>query len=208
MVDYPETTSSTTRDRTITRDSLNLSSLIREGVEPPVGIKDKQVMAALCEADGLSAYQLTGMQILIGTKKITKGPVPYVMLLIGFQPGNSSQINVISAYRIYDRELELDVIAKHPMRAFLSLLLRFGTTVTVGSQEGKLIPDVIVDVEASTGMPFIAIDGVQADPETMLPFLIGHEPGSPSRARVRWAYALRTEEYRMAVSARCPVPRT
>lgn len=207
MIDYPGS-SLASGDTKITRDLINLSSLIREGFEPPGGIRDEHVITALCEADGISFYELTGMRLLIATKKIAKRPAPYIMLLIGTQLAGRSQIDVISAYRIYDREQELETLANYPMRAFLTILDRFGVSLTVGSHEGRLIPDVVVDVEASTGMPFIATDGMTADPEMALPFLISYEPGSPLRARVRWGYALRTEEYRKAVSARRPLPHT
>lgn len=195
---------------------------------PPEGIRPKHVLEALKTADAIAFSKVADIQVILSTKRITHGYKPWVMVVVALRV-QGEKLAVAGAYRLYGDDEELAILAADPVKAFAKLLDLFGGEVTVGQATGKLIPEAVVALEedgvkntivtagtngpSSPALACIVEFDAQAGkykthiwrsdnaPDSMLPFMVKVETGTPAVARVVWAYWIQTDVYRATVRA-------
>lgn len=167
----------------------------------PEGVRRDRAAEGLRNPDALAAFEFDDRRVLLATRSITSDRSSYITLVVASQIGNGV-VAISGAFKVFGSQSELDDIRKDPLKAFTTLIDRYGLEIQLCGFQGEFFPAVTAEIPEGESVPII---GVPQEQSLSMCVLGQRVDSGPSHiVRFVWVYAIKTDDYRRAVRARRP----
>jgi len=127
----------------------------------PEGVRRDRAAEGLRNPDALAAFEFDDLRVLLATRSITSDRSSYITLVVASQIGNGV-VAISGAFKVFGSQSELDDIRKDPLKAFTTLIDRYGLEIQLCGFQGEFFPAVTAEIPEGESVPIIGVPQEQS----------------------------------------------
>jgi hypothetical protein len=180
--------------RSLETADVVVTQLFRETNEFDFGLRPSHVLEIVKEPDSEFNVVEHGARIRLWTRLVELAKTQCVLVVLGREQ-ESGTVELDSAFQLFGSGADMAAWRFDPREAFMEVLRRYGTPISVGSQRGLLVEYAQIPGDNAT---VISAEGAGS---SFLSSALVKRTDSPFGmvTEITWAFAIDTERYRTAV---------